>query len=295
MKIHLSRFDNIVVFGSGTIAGLCVEFLRKQTSGRIFVFEKKDHSISTLEKHISAMQDTYYRAIEDEIEETVLQIKPKIIFSIGSSYIFRKPLVDVCPIINYHNALLPRHPGRNAEAWAIFSQDGETGVTWHWVERTVDTGDVIMQRAIPLTTSITSIKLLSLQAKLAFDMFQEIAEKILEGQELPSQRQKYMGSIQYHYSWDRPNGGILDAAWDFRTISAFLRAMDYGRLFLLGKSALMADGVGYTWKKYSFKPPKGDTGIVLNWQNNLCTISKREGSIELQGLERMQSEAELEV
>ena len=88
-----------------------------------------------------------------------------------------------------------------------------------------------MQRAIPLTTSITSIKLLSLQAKLAFDMFQEIAEKILEGQELPSQRQKYMGSIQYHYSWDRPNGGILDAAWDFRTISAFLRAMDYGRLF----------------------------------------------------------------
>ena len=57
MKIHLSRFDNIVVFGSGTIAGSCVEFLRKQTSGRIFVFEKKDHSISTLEKYISAMQE----------------------------------------------------------------------------------------------------------------------------------------------------------------------------------------------------------------------------------------------
>lgn len=286
MELCLSRSDDIFVFGSGTIAGLCVEFLRKKTQGHIYVFEKKENSISVLKKHMTALKNTSYSIIEDGIEKTILQMRPKIIFSIGSTYIFRKPLVDYCPIINYHNALLPKHPGRNAEAWAIFSQDRETGVTWHWVEGTVDAGDIIMQRAIPLTASITSIKLLSLQARLAFDMFQELTENILARRELLSQHQERSGDIiNYHYSWDRPNNGVLDRDWDFATTSAFLRAMDYGRLSLLGKPIFSVGNLRYTWRKYYIKPNELQVKEFIDIKRERCIIAKKGGVVELQGLE----------
>ena len=286
MEIYLSRSDDIFVFGSGTIASLCVEYLRKETQGCIYVFEKKENSISALKKRVTALENTCYSVIEDGIEETILRMRPKVIFSIGNTYIFREPLVDFCPIINYHNALLPKHAGRNAEAWAIFSQDRETGVTWHCVERAVDAGDIIMQRAISLTTSMTSIELLSLQTRLAFDMFQEIAKNIIAGRKLLLRCQEYSGDIiSYHYSWDRPNNGILDRNWDFAMTSAFLRAMDYGRLSLLGRPVFFAGNSCYTWRKYSIRPDELQLKEFIDLNRERCIIAKKGGIIELQGLE----------
>jgi phosphoribosylglycinamide formyltransferase 1 len=52
-------------------------------------------------------------------------------------------------VINVHPALLPAFPGLNAVQQAIDYGVKVTGVTVHFVDQGVDTGPVILQRAVP--------------------------------------------------------------------------------------------------------------------------------------------------
>lgn len=52
--------------------------------------------------------------------------------------------------INYHPSLLPKYRGGTAINWAIINGEKETGVTIHYIDAGVDTGDIILQRAVPI-------------------------------------------------------------------------------------------------------------------------------------------------
>lgn len=148
MKVDITIEDNVIVFGSGTIAANCIRYLREKIRGNIYVFEKKQNAVSVLEKQVSELPAVYYRSVDENITEIVNNLKSKIIFSINNVYIFTKDLIDKHLIINYHNSLLPKHPGRFAEAWAIFEEEKKTGITWHIVVPKVDKGKIILQKDI---------------------------------------------------------------------------------------------------------------------------------------------------
>jgi methionyl-tRNA formyltransferase len=50
--------------------------------------------------------------------------------------------------ICFHPSLLPRHRGASAINWAIIEGDAETGVTWFWPDRGIDTGPLLIQRRV---------------------------------------------------------------------------------------------------------------------------------------------------
>lgn len=52
--------------------------------------------------------------------------------------------------ICFHPSLLPRHRGASAINWAIIQGDAETGVTWFWPDRGIDTGPILVQRRVPI-------------------------------------------------------------------------------------------------------------------------------------------------
>ncbi len=56
-------------------------------------------------------------------------------------------------IVNVHPALLPAFPGLDAIGQALAAGARETGVTVHFVDEGVDTGPVIVQRAVPVPAS----------------------------------------------------------------------------------------------------------------------------------------------
>ena len=58
--------------------------------------------------------------------------------------------------ICFHPSLLPRHRGASAINWAIIEGDGETGVTWFWPDRGIDTGPVLIQRSVPIGPADTT-------------------------------------------------------------------------------------------------------------------------------------------
>lgn len=58
--------------------------------------------------------------------------------------------------ICFHPSLLPRHRGASAINWAIIEGDAQTGVTWFWPDRGIDTGPILIQRSIPIGPADTT-------------------------------------------------------------------------------------------------------------------------------------------
>jgi methionyl-tRNA formyltransferase len=57
--------------------------------------------------------------------------------------------------IQYHPSLLPRHRGRSAINWPVIKGETETGLTIFWPDGGIDTGDVLLQRATPISETDT--------------------------------------------------------------------------------------------------------------------------------------------
>jgi methionyl-tRNA formyltransferase len=52
--------------------------------------------------------------------------------------------------IQYHPSLLPRHRGRSSINWAIIQGEIRTGATIFWPDEGMDTGPVLLQRAVDI-------------------------------------------------------------------------------------------------------------------------------------------------
>ena len=57
--------------------------------------------------------------------------------------------------ICFHPSLLPRHRGASGINWAIIQGDAETGVTWFWPDKGIDTGPILVQKSVPIAENDT--------------------------------------------------------------------------------------------------------------------------------------------
>jgi methionyl-tRNA formyltransferase len=73
--------------------------------------------------------------------------------SMSFNQIFRSELINLPPrkTINCHAGKLPFYRGRNILNWALINDEKEFGITVHYVDQGIDTGDIIMQRCYPIT------------------------------------------------------------------------------------------------------------------------------------------------
>ena len=47
-------------------------------------------------------------------------------------------------------SLLPRHRGASAINWTLIHGDAETGISWFWPYRGIDTGPILLHEAVPI-------------------------------------------------------------------------------------------------------------------------------------------------
>lgn len=82
-----------------------------------------------------------------KFQEELKNLEPDIIINQSQS-IIKKDLLEIpkIGIINRHNALLPINRGRLTPFWVLYKQEKETGVSIHFVEEGIDSGDIIVQK-----------------------------------------------------------------------------------------------------------------------------------------------------
>jgi methionyl-tRNA formyltransferase len=93
-----------------------------------------------------------------EVQETYLELRPDLVILAFVTDIIPEALLDIPPIgtICYHPSLLPRHRGASGINWAVIQGDTRTGLTILWVDKGIDTGPILLQKAIAITPEDTT-------------------------------------------------------------------------------------------------------------------------------------------
>ncbi len=108
------------------------------------------------------------------------ELIPDLIITSGFSIIFKKHLLTLPKIgcINVHSSLLPKHRGPNPFSAVILQGESETGVTFHIMDESIDTGPIIAQEKIEISPTDTAYTIYCKASELAGKMVPDVLSKI---------------------------------------------------------------------------------------------------------------------
>jgi methionyl-tRNA formyltransferase len=87
-----------------------------------------------------------------EFIEELSKYQCDLFVSMSFNQIFKKQIINLTryKIINCHAGKLPFYRGRNILNWALINDESEFGITIHYVDEGLDTGDIILQDLHPI-------------------------------------------------------------------------------------------------------------------------------------------------
>jgi methionyl-tRNA formyltransferase len=87
------------------------------------------------------------------------KLKPQLVV-LGGTRIIRKRILEIPPdgMLNSHPGLLPEVRGSASPAWSVY-HDIPIGSTCHFIDKNIDTGDIVGRRVIPVHRGDTYEKL----------------------------------------------------------------------------------------------------------------------------------------
>ena len=82
--------------------------------------------------------------------------KPDLIVTAHFEKLLRRELISIPTLgcINLHPSLLPLYRGMSPQHWPIINGDRETGVTIHFIEEGIDTGNIVVQKRVPVAEHV---------------------------------------------------------------------------------------------------------------------------------------------
>ena len=110
----------------------------------------RDRKLPTHVCRRSAFRTKLEPEIEEELAGTLARGGVELVVLAGYMRVLKEPLLRrfAGRIINIHPSLLPSFPGLRAWEQALQARVSQTGCTVHWVDQTVDGGQVIRQAKV---------------------------------------------------------------------------------------------------------------------------------------------------
>jgi phosphoribosylglycinamide formyltransferase-1 len=120
---------------------------------------------------------------EAEFVRVLREHKVDLLCLAGFMRIIHKPLLEAFPnrILNIHPALLPSFPGLNAQKQAFEYGAKVSGCTVHLVNEGVDTGPIIVQRAVEVAENDTADTLAARILREEHKAYPEAIKLLAEG------------------------------------------------------------------------------------------------------------------
>ncbi len=124
--------------------------------------------------------------------ETIVQNNPDILVVAYYPRILPPEEFEPQPTINLHPGLLPYNRGMYPHIWPLV--DGSpAGVTIHYINAGIDTGDIIEQERIKVTPTMTAGELETITQEKIFKLFKKVWPKIKRG--IKGKKQRGGGSF----------------------------------------------------------------------------------------------------
>lgn len=111
-------------------------------------------------------------------------VSPDIIVVATFHYILKRAIIDLPTIatLNVHCSLLPKYRGADPINEALQDSVDETGVTIHWVDEGIDTGDIVLQREVLIGNASSEAELRPALSRVAGQLVLECIEQARLGQ-----------------------------------------------------------------------------------------------------------------
>lgn len=103
--------------------------------------------------------------------------------SMSYDQILREAILALPPrgTLNCHAGALPFYRGRNPLTWALINGETEFGITVHWVDLGIDTGDIVRQIKVPISATDTYATLLKTAETLCADTLVDAIADVHQG------------------------------------------------------------------------------------------------------------------
>lgn len=146
--------------------------------------------------------------------------------SMSFNQILKAEMINLPPYktINCHAGKLPFYRGRNILNWVLINDEREFGITVHYLDEGIDTGDIILQETYPITDEDNYGTLL----ERAYDGCADVlyrAIRMIQNGEVKRIRQNDIDPIGMYCGMRQLGDEIIDWSQTSREIFNFIRAL----------------------------------------------------------------------
>lgn len=176
-----------------------------------------------MECHLEVAQPEKVR--EESFVERLKAIAPDVIVVVAFGQILPESILNIPKYgcINVHASLLPAYRGAAPIQWAVIDGLAETGVTTMYMEKGLDTGDIICQSKLPLAADETGGSLFDKLAKEGADLLVKTLKMLEDGTATRTKQDDSRSSYAKMLSKDM---GCLDFSKDAVVLERLIRGLN---------------------------------------------------------------------
>ncbi len=161
---------------------------------------------------------------EPDFEKVVTELRPDLCLVAGYHKIIPATILKIPKhgTLNLHGSLLPAYRGPCTWKWAIVNGEKETGVTVHYMEPTLDSGDIVSQAVVPIRVDDTGGSLFSRLSSVGAGLLTNVVGDLVAGKVVRIPQDESLATY-YGYPteadcricWSDPTRRILDQVRGF--------------------------------------------------------------------------------
>ena len=224
----------ILYFGNNWLGWQIAKWLREQNENIVGLFLHPVEGRKFGDEIISAARvedDRIYEGSKLDTAgmiQTIECLKPDIGLSILFDYIFKPELIELFPrgIINLHPAYLPYNRGQYPNVWSIVDET-PAGVTLHYIDAGLDTGDIIAQSAVAVEPVDTGASLYRKLEIASFELFKRTWPMVLSGRVQTKKVAVESGTYHKTHDVDHIDEIDLSATYTARDLINIIRARTF--------------------------------------------------------------------
>ncbi|MGH1487436.1 MAG: methionyl-tRNA formyltransferase [Cellvibrionaceae bacterium] len=126
-------------------------------------YDTQDPVLKQWSQRLKVPYLVYENVNSTDFIDTINQYGADVFVSMSFNQILRKDILSVPSegFINCHAGALPFYRGRNPLNWVLINDEKEYGITVHYIDEGIDTGDIIRQNLYPIGDKDSYATLLS--------------------------------------------------------------------------------------------------------------------------------------
>lgn len=174
-----STLDAALRFYRSFGLGPCCRLAGKVASARL-----RRQSIETVAERLGA----HYREARDinspEFIQELRRLAPDVIVSVSCPQLFKAQLLasSRLGVLNVHGALLPNYRGVLPAFWMLAAGEKQAGISVHFMNETIDAGDLCGQREVPIEPGDSLDSFLKRSKKAAAELLLDVLQQLRGGE-----------------------------------------------------------------------------------------------------------------